>query len=365
MTEYGYEQIYAQTEQIMSILFNHKSNYIFGCGWMGKKTLRVMQLLGAQIEGFIVSQKTNTCEEGIPVYEIGQIPEGDKNIFVALRDQDLNLNKKLESAGNIVLPVTYPKDLAIMEAVYYLHYLKERDVDCSRNILETGEFRFLNPFMQSYDYLLSWVYEAGDLILPAAYNDFVRVDEGPYETELTRLAYNDVVFDCGANIGLFSSTAVQKGCMVYAFEPMPAALQYLEGMRKACGDKLVICPYALNDYVGQAAFHVQNHDLLGASLLQTANLADQDYTVDVMTIDEYVHENGINKVDYIKADIEGAERGMLKGAAETIRRFAPKLSICTYHLQDDPQVLEERIREINPDYVIRHKWKKLYASVRK
>ena len=63
--------------------------------------------------------------------------------------------------------------------------------------------------------------------------------------------------------------------------------------------------------------------------------------VKVSTIDQFVSENQIRKVDFIKADIEGAERYMLTGATDTLRRFAPKLAICTYHLKDDPQVLED------------------------
>ena len=43
--------------------------------------------------------------------------------------------------------------------------------------------------------------------------------------------------------------------------------------------------------------------------------------------------------------------------------FAPKLAICTYHYNDDPQVLEEIILKANANYIVKHKWKKLYAYV--
>ena len=74
-------------------------------------------------------------------------------------------------------------------------------------------------------------------------------------------------------------------------------------------------------------------------------------------------ENALPRVDSIKADIEGYERYMLMGAQETLRRFAPKLALCTYHLPDDPEVLSELIKQANPDYNIVLKSKKLYASV--
>lgn len=80
-------------------------------------------------------------------------------------------------------------------------------------------------------------------------------------------------------------------------------------------------------------------------------------------MDEFIEEKHIRKVDFIKADIEGAERDMLKGAKRVLREFAPKLSICTYHLPDDKEVLEKLILEANSKYRIEHKYKKLYAYV--
>jgi len=52
---------------------------------------------------------------------------------------------------------------------------------------------------------------------------------------------------------------------------------------------------------------------------------------------------------------------MLMGAKRVLREFAPKISICTYHLPDDPEVLRKLILEANPQYVIEERWKKMYA----
>jgi hypothetical protein len=69
----------------------------------------------------------------------------------------------------------------------------------------------------------------------------------------------------------------------------------------------------------------------------------------------------LSQVDFIKSDIEGYERNLLLGAKNTLKKFAPKLAICTYHLPDDPQVLESIIKDANPDYKVVHLRHKLFA----
>ncbi|PLX83453.1 MAG: hypothetical protein C0616_00300 [Desulfuromonas sp.] len=57
--------------------------------------------------------------------------------------------------------------------------------------------------------------------------------------------------------------------------------------------------------------------------------------VTTMSIDDLVRRERLEKVDFIKMDIEGSELAALKGAKETICRFAPKLAISVYHHIED------------------------------
>ncbi len=352
-------------DHILKLLRDQKKNYIFGCGWMGQKFYDAVNALGGQVDGFVVSRKEQTSISGMPVFSVDEmeIMKDRANIFVALRDQDEQLNKRLGKIFEKVYPVTYPKDITLIEAKYFLEYFRKKGILCEKEVVTLNGFDFLNPFIKKDDYLLSWVYEAGDLIMPVIYDDYSRIDEGPYEQKHTELTEGDVVLDCGANIGLFTNIALQKGCTVYAFEPMPDAIRYLEELKKIYGYKMEICPYALADQCKTAMFHVQNFDLLGASMLENNNNIDKNYEVEVMTIDAFVEQKQLERVDYIKADIEGSERDMLKGAYETIKKFHPKISICTYHLPDDKEILENLLKDIEPGYVIEHKWKKMYAYV--
>lgn len=69
-----------------------------------------------------------------------------------------------------------------------------------------------------------------------------------------------------------------------------------------------------------------------------------DGSTTTLSIDDLVAQKGLDRVDFIKMDIEGAEAPALRGALATIRRFHPKLAISLYHSAADfvrvPQVIE-------------------------
>lgn len=70
----------------------------------------------------------------------------------------------------------------------------------------------------------------------------------------------------------------------------------------------------------------------------------------IITLDSYVREKKIPRVDLIKLDVEGAELDVLKGASVTISRFKPILLISAYHKWDDFWTLFEFVKKLNPEY---------------
>jgi len=72
--------------------------------------------------------------------------------------------------------------------------------------------------------------------------------------------------------------------------------------------------------------------------------------VDTVTIDTFVEQMKIERVDFIKMDIEGAEMNALKGARKTIERFGPKLAITVYHKPEDLFTIPQLMKSIRPDY---------------
>ena len=69
-----------------------------------------------------------------------------------------------------------------------------------------------------------------------------------------------------------------------------------------------------------------------------------------LSIDDLVCNENIEKVDFIKMDIEGAESKALKGATKTIKKYKPKLAISAYHKHDDLYRLPKQILSLRSDY---------------
>ncbi|MBQ9432935.1 MAG: FkbM family methyltransferase [Synergistaceae bacterium] len=173
---------------------------------------------------------------------------------------------------------------------------------------------------------------------------------------------DDIVIDAGSWIGDFAAYASVMGATTYAFEPVDNTFAILEKTAELNGRIIPVKKGLSNENVSRKIF-VNDAMSSGNSFIANADHADESLTVETTTIDDFVRENHLPRVDFIKADIEGFERHMLAGAQDTLARFAPKLALCTYHLPDDPQVMADLILKANPKYNIVQKRKKLFASV--
>ena len=177
----------------------------------------------------------------------------------------------------------------------------------------------------------------------------------------------DVVIDGGAWIGDFSAYAANKGAEVYAFEPTSTTYALLEQTVKLNRPHIIYpVKKGLSNKTEETLIVHWDVSSAGNSLVMPrAKEVNSDNTekISLTTLDAFVAERSIRKVDFIKANIEGAERDMLIGATEVLKIFAPKLAISTNHLPDDPRVLEDIIMKINPKYRIVHLNSILYAQV--
>jgi FkbM family methyltransferase len=153
---------------------------------------------------------------------------------------------------------------------------------------------------------------------------------------------DDIVFDVGANIGLYVRFMVQQfgAGRVIAFEPMSQnqALLNQNIPLGNCQDRVQIVATALADYDGMDEF--QTDDISSAS--GTLNVITQGgpsqarrqyglppitETVTVARLDTMVEDGTLPIPNVIKVDVEGAEERLLRGAVRTLEKHGPRLAI--------------------------------------
>jgi FkbM family methyltransferase len=163
-----------------------------------------------------------------------------------------------------------------------------------------------------------------------------------YESAGQAVRPGDVVLDCGANVGLGTLAALERGAsLVVAIEP---ALDNVECLHRNLASyvdagRVVICPKGVWNKDDVLPLNVQPSNTASYSVALKYRGAAPGPYVQLTTIDELVRELKLERVDYIKMDIEGAEREALAGAAGTIRRFHPRLTVSMEHRYDDPKAI--------------------------
>ena len=232
------------------------------------------------------------------------------------------------------------------------------------NLFDFDGIKLVKPETQAEEGIFTR--DAIDIILPnlkRIKNKRLLISyEDPYEYKNVQISPNNIVVDCGANVGLFSAMASNKGAKVRAFEAIPSIIDRYLSKTAAINSDITIVNLALSDKSGELTFY-EDFGHIGGSSYVIERKNSKEVKVQAVTLDEYVKEHNIQKIDFIKADIEGAERNLLLGAKTVLKEFAPQLSICTYHLPDDPRVIRKIILDANPKYKIIQVKAKLYAYV--
>jgi len=142
------------------------------------------------------------------------------------------------------------------------------------------------------------------------------------------------VLDVGANIGTFSRRALAAGAAhIVAIEAAPDTAEALRRnlAEPAKAGKATIIEKAAWDSKGTISFEVGH----GMGNTAVENAGEHRIPVETETIDALVSALGLRRVDLIKMDIEGSEPNALRGAAQTIRRFRPRLLVAVEHRPDD------------------------------
>jgi hypothetical protein len=154
-----------------------------------------------------------------------------------------------------------------------------------------------------------------------AYN-FLLIEQDPesphrYLTESFNVNEGDVVLDIGTGEGNFAISIIEKVKKIFLFESDNEWIEALQATFEPWKEKVVI----INKFVS---------DL------------NSDTTI---CLDEYIRE----KINFLKADVEGEEISLLEGAKKILLQYCPKLIICTYHKSMDAENIKNFMMSMNYD----------------
>ncbi|MDR0795954.1 MAG: FkbM family methyltransferase [Tannerella sp.] len=126
----------------------------------------------------------------------------------------------------------------------------------------------------------------------------------------------DIVFDIGAAEGIFSLSIIEKVSEIIIFEPEDVWFDALKSTFEPWKEKVRIIKKFISDIDGEHS----------------------------ITLDTFCKV--IPRIDFIKADVEGFELNLLKGAVKVIHNHPNlKIAICTYHKHHDEMVLKHFLEE--------------------
>jgi FkbM family methyltransferase len=161
---------------------------------------------------------------------------------------------------------------------------------------------------------------------------------GEYERIITKIVSlivkpGDICFDLGANLGWYTTLLarlVGKTGAVHAFEPVPPIFATLrENVELSqVWRNTFLNNMAVGDRSGIVSMHVFAGLPVGHSSVSSQGRTDYElHTTQLTTLDAYVEDHTIGRVNFIKCDVEGSELMVLRGARRILRQPVPPIWI--------------------------------------
>lgn len=132
---------------------------------------------------------------------------------------------------------------------------------------------------------------------------------------------NDMVIDIGANIGNYTMLSAKNGANVFAFEPNSETSRLCRvNVLLNRFKNVTVSDVAVSNKKGTALFHLQSIGKSGVSSLVNPTDGARSVQVETDTLDLFTKKAGIEKINFLKIDVEGAEGMVLTGAKKLLQQ---------------------------------------------
>jgi FkbM family methyltransferase len=174
------------------------------------------------------------------------------------------------------------------------------------------------------------------LSIPAKLHMIHRCWRLRFKSEVASIQYvreaalaSTTVLDIGANKGVFSvymSRAAGVDGELIAFEAQPELGTHLTNVKESFGlDNMTLVNQGLSSEPGTLTMRRPEAGSGMASFHKEAGIGLDEIDIPVIRLDDYINENGVGPVSFIKCDVEGHELPVFQGGQEMLRRDLPAL----------------------------------------
>ncbi len=161
-----------------------------------------------------------------------------------------------------------------------------------------------------------------------------------YYEKFRRIVTGDVVVDVGAHVGTFGLKAGCVASRVVSVEPSLANFKILKhNLMMNRMDNVIPMNFAASDT--NSTMRLYNHGQSGMHSI--TERSDSYVEIESRKLDDVLTEQGIDRVDFLKIDAEGAEPLILLGAAQTINKHRPFIAM-EYHSEKELKELKSILR---------------------
>ena len=126
---------------------------------------------------------------------------------------------------------------------------------------------------------------------------------------------NCIIYSFGIGEDLsFSEAIIEAGGIIYAFDPTPKAIKYVEGHKLFAHPKFHFYQYGLSDKDEKEIFYLpKRNDWVSGSVILHRNVDDGNVVeAEMKTLRSIMQKLGHNHIDILKMDIEGSEFKVVK-----------------------------------------------------
>lgn len=324
-----------------AIIAGDKPAALYGMGFLGRWILTDLAASGIRFDVCFDGNAALAGEvvDGVPIRSVDHLAaEKPGFVFISARHSVLPISKKLSDMGiaHASCDALYvARDFAAFRAIHDDMLHDERSRAVLRAVMMTmltGDRAHVMDVFEKDQYFCL-----------------------PQFSGIERETYVDAGAYVGDSLERFIWTHYGVFRRAIAFEPGTRQFRALKTRSKRLQaewaldeEQITLVPAALGEAAGTAMAESRSGQMTSLALEKTG-----DEQIRIESLDAFLAGEPIT---FLKADVEGMEMPLLRGAAETIRRFRPKLAICVYHYPSDIPVISHYLKSLVPGYrfALRH-----------